>query len=526
MIINNYPEKIQNLIKLCNEERFSSPRSVIDYAEELHLYADSICDSALAGYADFSIGDAYFTQCDSENCMRYINAAMKELFAAADWQLLGECYNLFGILCEHQGNISGAIESYSQANILIERYSLYVLGAMVHANYSTLLHKGGDDLSALEEILICNKYIKHIQNDDHYAYLPIQIQINTIRIYISLMQKKRAAEELAKLEEMFAARPEQSYEVDYYLMRLMYSDLCKDEMEEKRCLDNMMQALHECEYKVDYLDDCTELMTYLKRKNRYDLIRVVLKELEGVTSSNDFADTLMTFSGFRCDLLQHEGRWSDLLDELRHYRRLSDTHKKSLYNVMKIMMETHQSLLETEKANFALQKRLGTDELTKLANRKRLNEESDKLFESAKKNELFLGVEMLDIDNFKQINDTYGHQTGDNCLQALADAMRSIENPKVFCARYGGDEFQILFTNCSDDEISVTTTDLRNKLSEILSALSLPPITISQGICNNIPTDSNRLWDFTSIADRALYEAKKLGRDTTVLIHEPDDLVY
>ncbi|MCR5527324.1 MAG: GGDEF domain-containing protein [Lachnospiraceae bacterium] len=524
MIINKYPEKIQYLIKQCTEERFSSPELVIKYAEEIHIYADSICDSALAGHADFFIGDAYFTQCDSENCMRYINAAMQELFVAADWQLLGECYNLFGILCEHQGNISGAIESYSQANILIERYGLYILGSMVHANYSTLLHKGGDNESALEEILICRKYVNQIQDNDHYAYLPIQIQINIIRIYICLLQKSSAQREIDKLEEMYKARPEQPYEIDYYLMRLMYSDLCKDNAAEKDCLDDIMQALHDCEYKVDYLDDCTELMQYLKRKGRYDLIRVVIKELESVTSSNDFTDTLMTISGFRCDVLQHEGRWSDLLDELRHYRSLSDNHKKKLYSVLKIMMETRQNLLATEAANFALQKRLGTDELTKLANRQRLNEESDRLFESARKNELFLGVEMLDIDNFKQINDTYGHQTGDRCLLALADAMRSIENQKIFCARYGGDEFQILFANCSDDEISMTTTDLRNKLSEKLSSMSLPSITISQGICNNIPSDSNRLWDFTSIADRALYEAKRLGRDTTVLIHEPDEL--
>ena len=520
----SYPQEIQNLICICESERFSDPAAVIDSAEKIHSYADEICDTSLAGYSDFCIGDAYFTKCDSEDCMRYINAAIQELHSASEWQLLGECYNLFGILCEHQGNVSDAIESYSQAILLVENHHLNVLGTMVHANLSNLLHKGGDNETALKEVLECRKYLARITEDDRYDYLPIQIQINIARTYVYLKQKDKASEELQLLERMFDSKPEQAKDFDYYLLYLSYFDLCHDTDNESLALEKAIRSFHNCEYKVDYLDDCIEFMRYLKRKNNYVLLKELVKEMDQSTTSNDFTDTLMNIQDYKIALLQHEGRWGALLDELRNYHSLSLKHKRQVYNVTKVMMDMRYTLAESEKTNFMLQKRLGTDELTGIANRQRLNDISDKFFDSALENRLYLGVEMLDIDNFKQINDTYGHQIGDLCLCTLADAMKAIEDSDIFCARYGGDEFTILFQNLSDEDIRQTTEQLRKKLVEYTSSRNLPEFTISQGICNRVPVFYNRIWDFTSLADKALYIAKRTGRNNIIILHQENDI--
>ena len=520
----NYPQEIQNLISKCESERFSDPSAVIASAEKLHSYADEICDTALAGYSDFCIGDAYFTKCDSEDCMRYINAAIQELYTASEWQLLGECYNLFGILCEHQGNVSGAIESYSQAIILVDKYALNVLGTMVHANLANLLHKGGDNDSALDEVLKCRTFLAKIDDDPRYEYLPVQIQINIARAYVYLMQKDKAANELRILENMYDKSPEQPRDFDYFLLYLSYYDLCHDTDNEQIALDKVVNSFKECEYKVDYLDDCIELMRYLKRKANYALLKELVKEMEQATTANDFTDTLMNIEDYKIAIMQHEGRWGSLLDELRNYHSMSLKHKKQVYNVTKLMMDMRYTIAESEKTNFMLQERLRTDDLTGISNRQRLNDVSDKFFDSALDNRLYLGVEMLDIDNFKQINDTYGHQVGDLCLCVLADAMKSIEDTNVFCARYGGDEFIILYKNLSDDDIKHIIKQLRKKLVELTSSRNLPEFTISQGICNRVPVFYNRIWDFTSLADKALYIAKRTGRNNHVLLHYDKDI--
>lgn len=516
---SQYPDEINNLINKCNDERFSNPDLVIEYSEQIHSYADKLSDTALAGLADFYIGDAYFTKCNSTDCMRHINAAIKELYAASEWQQLGECYNLLGILCEHQGNFSGAIESYSDAINLIDRYELNVLGTMVYANYSNLLHKSGDNEAALSAILACSSYCNGIGDDPHYSYLPIQIQISIAKIYIYLWMKDESTREIAKLEQMYAERPEQPHELDYYYLKLIYSDLIHDEKLEEIALKELIDTFLACEYKVDYLDECIGMMEYFKRKGRYDLLRTVLSVLRKVMGDNDFTDTLINISGFRIDLLQHEGRWGSLLEEYRNYRNLSIRHKKQVISVLHVLMDIKRNLKESEQVNFLLQKRIGTDALTGLANRQQLTDISGLFFESALKNDLYFGVEMLDIDFFKLVNDTYGHHVGDECLCAIADVLKSISSESLFCSRYGGDEFMILYKNHSDEDITRISKKIRSQLSSSLLAKNLPEITISQGICNSIPKAFNKVWDFSSEADSALYKVKKNGRNGTMILH-------
>ena len=79
--------------------------------------------------------------------------------------------------------------------------------------------------------------------------------------------------------------------------------------------------------------------------------------------------------------------------------------------------------------------------MTGLANRYRLNAYSEKVLDYCYEHRLPLAMEILDIDFFKQYNDNYGHQQGDECIIAIADELKKMEDGQTFCARYGGDEF-------------------------------------------------------------------------------------
>ena len=79
-----------------------------------------------------------------------------------------------------------------------------------------------------------------------------------------------------------------------------------------------------------------------------------------------------------------------------------------------------------------------------------------------------MGVELMDIDFFKEYNDHYGHLAGDQCLKAIAGVLRKQQVPgKIFCARYGGDEFMILYTGMTVEKIRRVAEDILRKVRKL-----------------------------------------------------------
>ena len=176
-----------------------------------------------------------------------------------------------------------------------------------------------------------------------------------------------------------------------------------------------------------------------------------------------------------------------------------------------------------------LQERSEKDALTGLPNRYKLNDFAGKIFDKASENQECLSIEIFDVDYFKQYNDTYGHQAGDNCLQKIGAILKELmeRDRDIFCARYGGDEFIIIYYGKTDKEILTLAGELRQRISELKiehkgSQVS-EYVTVSQGIRNSVPTHQNRMWDFLYAADGALYNVKRKQKNSICLIHKIED---
>ena len=116
---------------------------------------------------------------------------------------------------------------------------------------------------------------------------------------------------------------------------------------------------------------------------------------------------------------------------------------------------------------------------------------------------------MIDIDNFKNFNDTYGHQAGDTVLKNIANIFREVSRRIDVIARYGGEEFTIILPNTKKEEAMVLAERLRKSAEE---SKDLRNITISIGIAS-FPEDAEEKELLISKADRALYEAKRTGKN-------------
>ena len=169
------------------------------------------------------------------------------------------------------------------------------------------------------------------------------------------------------------------------------------------------------------------------------------------------------------------------------------------------------------------------DELTKLPVRRFFNEKFAEEIYRSKRFDLIMSVIVLDIDLFKQINDTYGHQIGDWALKEVSRVIRTSLRQTDFPCRYGGDEMVIMLPRTNDEEAKI----IAKRLKDRINAITIPdrytdgkkvPLSISQGI-SSFPQDGQNATELFEKADRALYWVKDGRRGTFAVYREvADDL--
>ena len=131
-----------------------------------------------------------------------------------------------------------------------------------------------------------------------------------------------------------------------------------------------------------------------------------------------------------------------------------------------------------------------------------------------------LAVLLLDLDNFKQINDRYGHQAGDRCLRSVGEHLQSVSRRAgITAARYGGEEFALLLTAANSVGAAAFGEEIRKQI-EALDVEELSGklrLTTSVGVATDIPSAAGSAEELVAYADRALYRAKQAGRNQTWL---------
>ena len=168
------------------------------------------------------------------------------------------------------------------------------------------------------------------------------------------------------------------------------------------------------------------------------------------------------------------------------------------------------------------------DPLTGLYNRRYMQEFLDRELHSARRKHRPVAVMMLDLDNFKRYNDSYGHAAGDQALAAVGEILlRCVRADDVAC-RYGGDEFTLILPECSLRQAKVRAEEIRKRLKEYWAQPNHPDtdLTFSIGLAAFDET-TDRVDLLLSFADDALYQAKRAGRDRVVAarpasLPEPD----
>jgi len=179
---------------------------------------------------------------------------------------------------------------------------------------------------------------------------------------------------------------------------------------------------------------------------------------------------------------------------------------------------------QIEAKNRLLEELALTDALTGLPNRRAVEEWSCRQISGAKRHGYSLWVALADLDNFKHVNDAFGHEAGDGVLKKFAEILKSNTRLSNMCGRIGGEEFLIVLTHADANQARVVVDRIRQTLHEHVFAFGDQCINVTASF--GISGSSGKLVpDFSTLlnqADRALYSAKNLGRNR-VEIHGNGD---
>jgi diguanylate cyclase (GGDEF)-like protein/PAS domain S-box-containing protein len=161
------------------------------------------------------------------------------------------------------------------------------------------------------------------------------------------------------------------------------------------------------------------------------------------------------------------------------------------------------------------------DPLTRLFNRRFLEESLERELQLAVRRNQSVAVLFLDLDHFKKFNDTFGHDAGDMVLQSLADMFRNFFRSSDICCRYGGEEFAIVLPDSSSEDAVIRADGLRAAVKNMrlqYKKQKLGSLTLSVGIAV-FPEHCSTAAELLKIADQCLYESKARGRDVVTLAH-------
>ena len=161
------------------------------------------------------------------------------------------------------------------------------------------------------------------------------------------------------------------------------------------------------------------------------------------------------------------------------------------------------------------------DSLTSLYNRQRYDQDLQRVIAQAERDGSRLALLIFDLDDFKPINDLYGHAAGDTVLKQVAQTLSTQLRRNEVLYRIGGDEFALLLVNASDEEVTI----LAERIVKSVHSLSFKfngttaKVGCSLGIAR-YPHDAKTLQTLMQLADHAMYEAKLRGKNNWVMHHD------
>ena len=532
MDLKGLPQTVQNFIEETIQNRENGKFPDNETCQKVMEYAADTGSQKLAGLGLYYLAEYYWQNDQYENTLQCLTESIGYLKNEQMYELLARTYNMMGAVSDRKNNRMVALSSYYNCLQYAEKYHFYYIQGMAESNIAYTLVRMRLRQEAIQHYRIAIACYDKSEKTYQLNYNRINCMIECGCCHMYLGEMEEALQLWNEIEKILREAPESYYSKITLEMYRIPCELLKGHEEEAlKLASDLLEQLSDRDVFEEIMDELVILAGILAilpdGKYLEELIRIIdEKHIE------EHYNIFLDLYPFKSELLQKKGLTWEYIDYTRQYfdiyEKYQQENREALINVIELQNRLKNVTLDwtnMKASNRELESLAMHDELTGLANRTFLHEYLTSSFEHAYEEHELMGVELMDIDFFKEYNDHYGHLAGDQCLKAIAGVLRKQQVPgKIFCARYGGDEFMILYTGMTVEKIRRVAEDILREVRK----LKLPHecsncsnyVSVSQGVFVRIPVGNSKEWDFTSRADDLLYKTKSCGRNSICLSTE------
>lgn len=520
-----YDQTVREWIARVEEYRGREAEKVLDYAGKIKQLGESTGDDKLLGFSYYYIAETCYMLNDVEKFFRYIMQGLEYLQRSKQWSLTAKACNLLGIASNNQGNAPFALDYYLSGVSVCEKYDQPQEKAMLEYNIGAIYMAYQEYGRAIHYIESSWAVFQTMKDDPQYAGYRNIVYGSLAMCYLELHDLKQADHYLSQIEMKDAVTLREVDELYFLCIRAKFYNELQDVQLRDNCIREIEQKLNPNVTVMEVFDDFYNYCQMLLEIEKFRELWKVLDVLDDMCRQAKLVHLQRKLLALKMEYYKKKGDNSSFLQASGLYYELSQMKEKeeryvtgSMLNVRFSLEEARKKQRQIEAENQLLHHRSETDSLTGIPNRMCLNHQAEEAFQRTCKEGHYFAVEMLDVDYFKEYNDNYGHQKGDDCLIAIAKELHKMtEHGNIFCARYGGDEFTLIYENYTPEEVDALARELKENIARLSIehkfSKVLPRVTISQGICCDIPRKEDRVWDFLHSADVMLYRVKQSCRN-------------
>ncbi len=434
--------------------------------------------------------------------------------------------NFLGVVYARMGDECRAMDYYLEGLEYASDRTYYDIQSLIYNNIGSRYQEFGEHKKAIyyfQKALEAYRQGNFEQEADYWNSTFV-CSLNLAISYQKLGRPKEAAHCLERAEE---AMEKTSVEEFRLAVMVIKSSICWDNGDRgfvKEHLTQLMKLCGELNVVNDYLQNVQELAAVLKKTGQHASWKELLQMVEEVAEKQDIIYYRLISIEMWMDYYHTMGEMEKYGRLCMKHARLSQQQKEVEHRERAKTLDMRIALREKEKERRIAEKKAETDSLTGVGNRYGLEKESRRLVQEAVKEGKVIAVGILDIDFFKQVNDTYGHNVGDECLRQVAGILKKAVDGYGSVYRFGGDEFVILVPEGDYEAAEVIAAQIKNKLKEThienLSPRIAEKITLSQGYVCFRPSGEERLSVLLERADKALYKVKNSGKNGYRIILE------
>ena len=516
-----FPKEIADCIGWVEKNVMVDPARSNEYLTRLESYARDTHSDELTAFCLFYRGYQSYAESRLQDSMDFLSQSLNCLIDVENWYQAAKAYNAMGNIADFLGDSSLAIDCYLKGLDLCREYGLVLAEHDISSNLANVYITLNDYEAAVKLLKYCEELIVRTEATGPLVSETV-VKANIAMCYIQMEEYDQAEKYMEQMRHLMAISetPLDVVSVGILETKLFHA---RGEIEKRDAAIGKVQEMKLTGTNVfDALNELCHHALLLLELDRVDEFLFLVERIESLAGGPTVEKHMMELRLSYYEKIGDEASCAALAMKYYKLARMREEERNRIVcsNIAtRIRLnEEENRRKEVEKANLLLKQKSERDALTGMNNRYKLNELAETAFQRAYHDGLPLTFEILDIDCYKEYNDHYGHQAGDECLIRIADAIRSLEKYEgVHTARYGGDEFVIIYENYSKQEVEKMAEELQEKIRGLniehkYSKVS-DRVTITQGLFHKIPSGGNKTWDFLSGADMTLYGVKQRSKD-------------